>query len=976
VHVIVNDGGNPHELDLLVEEYASSYRGRVQVVHLEENVGMQNASNAGIEASTSTYLNIHDDDDSWHPEFLEKCVGFLEDKGPDSPYQGVVSNTFRINEVIRTSGEFHEINRDHYLPLESVSFFKAAYENPFAPIAFLYRRSVHDKIGFFNQQFTVLGDWDFNLRFMREYEIGVLEEKLAYYHWRQSGLANTVTGGLSEHKIKTQELKNHYLREDIKAGSNGLGQLLNSSTYDFENRWYYAEALRKIDALDTRVGHLDYYAYQANQKWWKNLWPERKGKEIAPFIRNEYKGPGPFDFARFDRLLKQCTVISFDVFDTCLLRIVEKPTDVFLVMQDEFRQLTGQSEYPYSRSRRKAEKMAREECGQDSGDDKEACDREIGITEIYEVLCRLSGDSTDLIPEFIRIEVETESRMLYANPLALEIYRRCREAGKTIVYVSDMYLPSETILDLLEQNGFGRERIFVSAETKVNKYSGRMYDHVLAAMECEPHRIMHIGDHPVSDLEVADEKNLATFHMNRLYLELPYVEQAKTKLSFYEDDLLSSLCYGLADRSRISRYRMDIANRYIKPKAARYTSSEDNFFYDLGYEVAGPLHFCFLNWIAKRTQELELNRLFFLSRDGYFLNQFYHQVREKWGLRAESNYIYASRRMLNFSRIRELDYSALSFLVTPNPSLTAGDFLTRIHIDPTKYMDRFRKQRLADLDEIITTPQGVFVDDAHLGSMWGLMQDMSEEILEKAAIERGPVLAYLESQGFREEGLGVVDIGWQASSLLSLYKLLEVDPTTDNPEIHGLYFATSQYAKPVIEAGCLLESYLYHLDEPDNRSKLINESVAVIEMLFSAPHPTVVGIDSTDDAFKPVYGAADHSEQEMEKLKIMWRGCREFVEESIESAQRPYDSEGFTYLEQTLDRILRDPLLEEARALGSFKHREGFGDKTSYKWMANPTPHLIDRFSSKRLKENYHLCPWKRGFLTQLTPRQSQIVFS
>jgi len=974
VHVIVNDGGNSHELDLLINEYASRYRGRAKVIHLAENVGMQNASNAGVEQSSSTYLNIHDDDDSWHPEFLERCVGFLESQGPESPCQGVVSNTFRIDEDLRTSGEFHEIARDHYLPLDSVSFYRAAYENPFPPIAFLYRRSVHDEIGLFNQQFTVVGDWDFNLRFMQRYEIGVLEGKLAYYHWRQTGLTNTVTGGLSEHIKKTQELKNHYLREDLSAGGSGLGQLINSSTFDFENKATLTVALTKIDALDKRMSQIEEAKEKPKKLWRERLRDHRQSKGVVPFVRNEYKGPGPFDFDRFNSLFRQCDVISFDVFDTCLMRVVEKPVDVFLIMQSGFRRLTGRTEFPYAQTRSQAEQIAREECVASSDDTESPIDREIGITDIYKVFCRLSGDSTDFIPEFVRVEVEAEAQMLYANPLTLAIYLKSKEAGKTIIYVSDMYLPSETILDLLEQNGFGRERLFVSAETKVNKYSGRMYDHVLASLECEPGKVLHIGDHPVSDLKMADNRGLAIFHMNRLYLDFPWVEQSRTKLSFYEGDLLSSRCYGLADRNRISRSRLDFKSQTVMRQAAKYRTSEESFFYDLGYEVAGPLHFCFLNWIVKRSCELKLNRLFFLSRDGFLLNEFYQQARDRWGLQADSRYIYASRRMLNFSRIRELDYSALAFLVTPNPSLTAGDFLSRIHIDPKRFEDRYRRQGLFDINEVVTTPQGVFVDDAHLGAIWELLKRMPDEILEQAAIEREPVLAYLESEGFREKGVGVVDIGWQASSLLSFYKLLEIDPSSEDPGVHGLYFATSEFARPVIDEGCRLESFFYHLAKPDKRSKLINESVAILEMLFSAPHPTVVGMERTGDTFKPVYGASDYGKRDLEKLEIMWRGCRDFVTEAIESRSEPYESEGFTYLEQTLDRILREPLLEEAGWLGRFRHREGFGDKTSRKWMANPTPGLMDRISAKRLVENFQHSPWSRGFLTQLTPRQLRIV--
>ena len=42
---------------------------------------MEAASNAGLAATTSKYVAIHDDDDLWAPEFLERTVAALEESG-------------------------------------------------------------------------------------------------------------------------------------------------------------------------------------------------------------------------------------------------------------------------------------------------------------------------------------------------------------------------------------------------------------------------------------------------------------------------------------------------------------------------------------------------------------------------------------------------------------------------------------------------------------------------------------------------------------------------------------------------------------------------------------------------------------------------------------------------------------------------------------------------------------------------------
>ena len=60
---------------------------------------MEAASNIGIKASNSDYVVIHDDDDSWHPEFLEKCVGFL-DNNLYPGIGGVITHVVRVFETI------------------------------------------------------------------------------------------------------------------------------------------------------------------------------------------------------------------------------------------------------------------------------------------------------------------------------------------------------------------------------------------------------------------------------------------------------------------------------------------------------------------------------------------------------------------------------------------------------------------------------------------------------------------------------------------------------------------------------------------------------------------------------------------------------------------------------------------------------------------------------------------------------------
>lgn len=269
-HVIVNDGGEAGGLDAFLEGYVEQYAGRLQVVHLPINQGMQMASNAGIQASRSEYLCIHDDDDSWEPTFLEKCVAFLERVGNASSYQGVISQTTAVIEELAEDHTITIKERRPYLPLEEVSLFRLGYENPFPPIAFCYRRSVHDAIGYFDQRYDVCGDLDFNLRFLARYDIGVLPEALANYHWRkdsaQPEYQNTIFKDQSSHTAYFNQLRNALLRGQKDGLSPQLGAALNQARHLVRTEWMvddvYHRAIRlehELDALYQSVGAPEAY---------------------------------------------------------------------------------------------------------------------------------------------------------------------------------------------------------------------------------------------------------------------------------------------------------------------------------------------------------------------------------------------------------------------------------------------------------------------------------------------------------------------------------------------------------------------------------------------------------------------------------------------------------------------------------------------------------------------------------------------
>lgn len=229
-HVIVNDGGDPKEVEAIIASFKQEYAGRVQIIHHATSLGMEAASNAGIRASNSDYLLIHDDDDTLDPDFLKETVSYLNNTAWLT-IRGVVTLTTRIDEHL-TNCFIIEDKRTLFRSLNGcIRIDDMAKINPYAPISFLFSREVLNEIGFFDERLPVLGDWDFNLRFILKYDIGVISKKLANYHHRPQikagDIGNTVHAQPDLHNYYDTLVRNRYVR---MIPSNALGLLL------FQNR--------------------------------------------------------------------------------------------------------------------------------------------------------------------------------------------------------------------------------------------------------------------------------------------------------------------------------------------------------------------------------------------------------------------------------------------------------------------------------------------------------------------------------------------------------------------------------------------------------------------------------------------------------------------------------------------------------------------------------------------------------------------
>lgn len=255
VHVIVNDGGNKQAVDDLVDHLPSEQKKRTRVFHRDIGSGAPDTIfTESVDRVDSEYFVLHDDDDSWHPEFLQTTATYLDGR---KELGAVVVRTDKIIESVQ-DGTIQEKKRSAWMPdVKVINLYRQCIDNQLTPIATLFRRSAYQAVGKFDASLPVVGDWEFGVRLLQKYEVDFIDPgyALAYYHHR---VQSDNSFADHDHRYYTNKVMNKYLREELADGRLGVGYIMSGLKY---NQTYIASIAKKIlplglvERLKKRVGN-------------------------------------------------------------------------------------------------------------------------------------------------------------------------------------------------------------------------------------------------------------------------------------------------------------------------------------------------------------------------------------------------------------------------------------------------------------------------------------------------------------------------------------------------------------------------------------------------------------------------------------------------------------------------------------------------------------------------------------------------
>ncbi len=328
-----------------------------------------------------------------------------------------------------------------------------------------------------------------------------------------------------------------------------------------------------------------------------------------------------------DKIKKEidnATVVSFDIFDTLLVRPYLHPTDLFFHIEKV------KNAPMFLNIRQEAERDARQ---------NDSIRDDITFDEIY-------AEIDALFKPLKPVELEFEKMVLRANPELKQVYNYAKETGKKIVIASDMYLPTDFMAEVLIQNGFnGWDKLYISGDLGKTKASGKMFRLIMNDFpDVAPKKILHIGDNAYSDYKKPKEMGLSavlyTQVIKQFFKAYPHLRDfAKSKGHNLGVSILLAL----------------LAHRWQNLRCEH--ASESNYWHKIGYWYAGPVAYGYSRFIEKAAIENNLDFLCFIARDGYTLQRVFNTFNTS----IPNKYIYAPR-LLNL--ICRLDYDHKSVYQT------------------------------------------------------------------------------------------------------------------------------------------------------------------------------------------------------------------------------------------------------------------------------------------------------------------------
>lgn len=648
LEVIIVDDCTPNKEDVEIASRYSQQDGRVRVIRHEMNTGLFETRITGVEASTGEYILFVDADDfisyDWIRTLLRKAIDTNSDMVvgewcfayEDGVREYLNLDPFRIKDFELTGDDAFVT----FLKQKASCFSWQVIWNK------LYSRELwknclpdYKQYAKSHGRMHMWEDFAFSFAlWLHAWKVTNVHNVYYYYYKHSGGMTSA---------FRSKQACFNYIN-DVKGAFLFAEELIKKSKYNSD---IYNNLLDQY--RNSAIAIVQQDLYRINETYYSRKIAQSFGHTVSKeqidfFYEQKTRLDDVYDHyqqIKRDIVSAETDTVSFDIFDTLLLRPFLYPTDLFDILSNKMNEgIASFVDFAVIRKNAEDETRAEEKI-------KSPSSEEITYEQIYHHISENCGLSIALIEKMKAEELAMEQQVLYPRQLGKELFELAKDAGKRIVITSDMYLPKDFIEGILAKNGYsGYGKLYLSSDIMLTKATGNLFKYILNDLEIKNAKsLIHLGDNLQSDVEMPRSLGMRAEHLPKcsdLYMRYsPFYGGDAYHRVFRNSGMMQD--YGmLFDSSPSTRTMVALGCNKVFDNPFVSFNPESDYNDDpryIGYHVLGGYVLAIAQWIKEQAIEHNIPCVHFVARDGWLVKEAFDLINDTT---TRSDYVRLSRKAL------------------------------------------------------------------------------------------------------------------------------------------------------------------------------------------------------------------------------------------------------------------------------------------------------------------------------------------
>lgn len=635
--------------------------------------------------------------------------------------------------------------------------------------------------------------------------------------------------------------------------------------------------------------------------------------------------------------------ISFDIFDTLLLRAVDKPQDIFLQLGRfaiekgytrnnltplEFKKIRTISETKAFENRRKQCKNSE-------------LDNEVTLIDIYNEMPKNLGD----LNKIMNLEIEIEKKYTFLNPVTYELLKYLKGQGKKILLISNMYLSKDQIKDILISNEFDFNLIddlIVSCEVSMNKSSGKLFEYTMKRYSIDSKEIIHIGDNFDCDIQGAKKAGIDFIKYDVSIRENTVIDIEKYKYGSILPELKS-----------LRKVISNLTNNY---------NEEEKFWFRFGASIIGPVLTIFSQYTIDRAMEEDIKVIRPFMREAVVLEPLLKRAAEVKNYECDIKSLYISRAATFLPAMENITANSLDSIFSIK-NIRFQDAMKIIGLELEDMLE-FKDYYYQYCKEIEKDEIKLVIDY--------ILENHIEKLNKFKAEQKDTLLKYLMQENIQSEKLITIDLGFAGSVQQSIENIMHRENINTNM-LHLIALSSNKlYEK--LQKGVNLECFTGTYEENIELNDIIIDKVMLLEELMMDERGSTLGYRDAGICIEPILDENRIPKEEFKYKELCREGIFKFQQMYYEHL---YD-EGLTkdiYHRKNeflniLTRFMSIPSYEESIKLSELHHENNFGTTSIEKICKEEDFEIFNNSSVEEylMKAKLKKVIWPEGIVTINNP--------